>query len=137
MEPECVAEEMGCMNSGNGREETDGGNGQEEMECMDSGNGQEEVDAVDGGKMGGKGSRAKHKCPYTSCNACVIHLPRHMKQVHRWNRTNSTGVLGTFDLRKGKPLVKKREHPRKCTPQQIYDKLRTERKIAQKSKGHR
>ena len=128
MESECVAEEMECINSGNGREETDGGNGQEEMECMDGGNGQEEmdggngqeeVDAVDGGnggKTGGKGRRAKHKCPYTACNASVIHLPRHMKQVHGWNKTDSSGVLGTFDLRKGKPSVKKREHPRKVCP---------------------
>ncbi|CAB3996018.1 Hypothetical predicted protein [Paramuricea clavata] len=128
MEPGCVAEEMGCMNSGNGREETDGGNGQKEMECMDGGNGreemdggngEEEVDAVhggNGGKTGGKCRRAKHKCPYTACNASVIHLPRHMKQLHGWNKTDSSGVLGTFDLRKGKPSVKKREHPRKVCP---------------------
>ena len=115
MEPEYVAEGMECMDSGNGQEEMDmdGGNGRKEM---DGGNGQEEMDAVDGWNDREKGRREKHKCPYTACNASVIHFPRHMKQVHGWNQTDLTGVLGTFDLRKGKPLVKKREHPRKVSP---------------------
>ena len=33
-------------------------------------------------QTGGKG-RQKHKCPYPSCSAKVVHLPGHMRQKHK------------------------------------------------------
>ena len=33
-----------------------------------------------------KGNRiVKHKCPFPSFSAVVVHLPRHMRQKHKWN----------------------------------------------------
>ena len=29
-----------------------------------------------------KSSRAKHKCPYPECGKEVVHLSRHMRNVH-------------------------------------------------------
>jgi hypothetical protein len=54
-----------------------------------------------------------------SCKASVVHLPRHMRQVHGWSTVDSTAVLGTFDLRNPRPApsaVKKRKHARKVCP---------------------
>lgn len=105
MEPEYVAEEMECRDGVNSGEEIDVGNVREKMDVgnvrveMDGGNGQEgmdgenhgreDMDATDGGigaGTGKKGPRKKHKCPYVTCNASVIHLPRHMSQVHEWSK---------------------------------------------------
>ena len=47
-----------------------------------------------------KQPRQKHECPFPSCNAKVIHLPRHMRQVHGWDEFRSGRVLSMFDLRK-------------------------------------
>ncbi|CAB4043461.1 Neurofilament medium polypeptide, partial [Paramuricea clavata] len=72
------------------------------------------------GETGIKRSRAKHNCPFPSCKASVVHLPRHMRQVHGWSKADSTAVLGTFDLRNSRPAsssaVKKRKHARKVCP---------------------
>ena len=45
-------------------------------------------------------TRQKHECPFPSCNAKVVHLPRHMRQMHKWDKSRSTDVLSMFDLRK-------------------------------------
>ena len=66
----------------------------------------------------GKG-RQKHKCPYPSCSAKVVHLPRHMRQKHKWDEEDAVGVLNMFGLRaerkrtstKGKRVHKKRMCP--------------------------
>ena len=72
------------------------------------------------GETGIKRSRAKHSCPFPSCKASVVHLPRHMRQVHGWSKADSTAVLGNFDLRNSRPApssaVKKRKHARKVCP---------------------
>ena len=39
----------------------------------------------------GKG-RQKHKCPYPSCLAKVVHLPRHVRQKHKWDEEDAVGV---------------------------------------------
>ncbi len=37
------------------------------------------------GKKEKKG-RAKHTCPFQSCSANIVHFPRHMMQVHKWQK---------------------------------------------------
>lgn len=39
-----------------------------------------------------KNARTKHKCPFPSCSAEVIHLPRHMRQRHQWETKNASKV---------------------------------------------
>jgi hypothetical protein len=55
----------------------------------------------------GKGKRGKHKCPFPSCSAKVVHLPRHMRQVHKWEKEDSVGVVNAFRLRKDKKGAEK------------------------------
>jgi hypothetical protein len=55
----------------------------------------------------GKGKRGKHKCPFSSCSAKVVHLPRHMKLVHKWEKEDSVGVVNAFRLRKDKKGAEK------------------------------
>ena len=44
--------------------------------------------------------RAKHKCPFPSCESSVIHLPRHMVDSHGWSKKDASTVLNRFALRK-------------------------------------
>ncbi|XP_028415023.1 uncharacterized protein LOC114538102 [Dendronephthya gigantea] len=54
----------------------------------------------EGGDSSKGSSRKKHKCPYPSCSAEVVHLPRHMlQQKHNWEQTDARGVLNMFGLR--------------------------------------
>jgi hypothetical protein len=55
----------------------------------------------------GKGKRGKHKCPFPSCSSKVVHLPRHMRQVHKWEKEDSVGVVNAFRLRKDKKGAEK------------------------------
>lgn len=45
-------------------------------------------------------ARAKHKCPFPSCESSVIHLPRHMADSHGWSKKDASTVLNRFALRK-------------------------------------
>ncbi|CAB4002290.1 Hypothetical predicted protein [Paramuricea clavata] len=63
-----------------------------------------------------KGHRGKHKCPFPSCSAEVIHLPRHMRQVHRWDKPNSAGVVSAFSLRKPRKGTGKSTRKHKVCP---------------------
>ena len=47
-----------------------------------------------------KNARTKYKCPFPSCSAEVIHLPRHMRQRYQWETKNASKVLSAFGLRK-------------------------------------
>ena len=40
--------------------------------------------------------RVKRKCPYPSCSARVVHLPRHMRQKHKWDDKDAVGVHNMF-----------------------------------------
>ena len=55
-----------------------------------------------------KSTRTKYRCPYPSCTAVVTHLPRHMKQRHRWGAEEASGVLNAFGLRKDKKRTSKK-----------------------------
>lgn len=48
---------------------------------------------------GKKQARRKHKCPYPTCSSVVVHLPRHMKQMHGWNSFDASRAVGVFGLR--------------------------------------
>ena len=52
--------------------------------------------------------RAKHICPFPSCPASVVHLPRHMNQVHKWSACDASQVLNVFAFRKDKKLSSKK-----------------------------
>ncbi|CAB3985765.1 Hypothetical predicted protein [Paramuricea clavata] len=115
------AERNGIENEYAGNVSTKGCGDCEEMNagCVDGG----EASSVDIGNTGETGifcPRAKHNCPFPSCKASVVHLPRHMRQVHGWSKVDSTAVLGTFDLRNPRPgpfsAEKKRKHARKVCP---------------------
>ena len=66
----------------------------------------------------GKG-RQKHKCPYPSCSAKVVHLPRHMRQKHKWDEGDAVGVLNMFGLRAERKRTStkcKRVHKKRMCP---------------------
>lgn len=66
-----------------------------------------------------KVGRPKHKCPFPSCSAEVVHLPRHMRQVHKWCKSKANSVLSAFDLRNSKVNTsgkRKRVFKRKICP---------------------
>ena len=98
-----------------------------------------------------KQPRQKHECPFPSCNAKVIHLPRHMRQVHGWDEFRSGGVLSMFDLRKKvktsgtKVTNKKREHKRRICPvkncqavvRRIHNHLKQKHKLKTGSQHYR
>lgn len=63
-----------------------------------------------------KAQRAKHKCPFPSCSASVIHLPRHMMQRHKWAKEDAAGVVNSFNLRKPKKGSEKSTLKRKICP---------------------
>ena len=69
-------------------------------------------------QTGGKG-RQKHKCPYPSCSAKVVHLPGHMRQKHKWDEGDAVGVLKMFGLRAERKRTStkcKRVHKKRMCP---------------------
>ena len=63
-----------------------------------------------------KAQRSKHKCPFPSCSASVIHLPCHMVQRHKWAKEDAAGVVNAFNLRKPKKGCEKSTLKRKICP---------------------
>jgi site-specific recombinase XerD len=53
------------------------------------------------------GSRRKVSCPLLACKAKVVHLPRHMRNVHKWTSEAASKVLLKFNIRKKKNKRKK------------------------------
>lgn len=47
-----------------------------------------------------KGSRMKKLCPVPNCQAVVVHLPRHLRTVHKWKADRVRVALQVFNLRK-------------------------------------
>ena len=60
--------------------------------------------------------RAKHKCPFASCSANIVHLPCHMMQVHKWAKKYTVGIVNAFCLRKPKKGSEKSKLKRKLCP---------------------
>ena len=44
--------------------------------------------------------RASHSCPLKGCKSKVIHLPRHLRDVHKWTKEKARKATSTFGLRK-------------------------------------
>ena len=47
-----------------------------------------------------KTTRAKRPCPLPLCKSQVIHLPRHLQDVHGWSKEHSRTALTRFGMRK-------------------------------------
>ncbi|XP_068689985.1 uncharacterized protein [Montipora foliosa] len=44
--------------------------------------------------------RGKRLCPVPYCKKVVIHIPRHLMQVHKWSHSRSRSAITNFNLRK-------------------------------------
>lgn len=42
--------------------------------------------------------RGRKRCPVDGCQVTVIHLPRHLRQVHEWGREEAQSAVNTFSL---------------------------------------
>jgi len=72
------------------------------------------------------GGRQKRECPVPSCDSKVVHLPRHLRNVHKWNEVHARTAVSRLGLRKkyqfsdeekamaGNRKVKKETTERKC-----------------------
>lgn len=62
--------------------------------------------------------RRKIPCPLLTCKGNVVHLPRHMRNVHRWTKEASSKVLLKYNIRKrkSKEAKKKDYHIRRRCP---------------------
>ena len=50
---------------------------------------------------------AKHKCPFPTCSANVVHLPQHKQQCHKWAREDTVGVVNAFNFQRPKKRIRK------------------------------
>ena len=46
------------------------------------------------------GRRKKRECPLSHCNSKVVHLPRHLRNVHNWSKEYARTAISRFRLRK-------------------------------------
>ena len=53
--------------------------------------------------------RKKHVCPVSKYKKTVVHLPRHLRAVHKWSPKKSNSALSMFDLRNKSVREKKVE----------------------------
>ncbi|XP_068679522.1 uncharacterized protein [Montipora foliosa] len=44
--------------------------------------------------------RGKRLCPVPYCKKVVVHIPRHLMQVHKWSHSRSRSAITNFNLRK-------------------------------------
>ena len=61
-------------------------------------------------------ARRKINCPMLSCKAKVIHLPRHMRNVHNWTKEAAAKVLSKYNIRKKEKNEDKDRHLRRRCP---------------------
>lgn len=47
-----------------------------------------------------EGKREKKPCPVPNCNANVVHLPKHLHNVHKWHAEYARTALSRFKLHK-------------------------------------
>ena len=72
------------------------------------------------------GRRQKRECPLSHCDSKVVHLPRHLRNVHNWSKEYARTAISRFRMRKryefsdkekakaGNRKVKKVTTERKC-----------------------
>lgn len=46
------------------------------------------------------GGRKKRECPLPYCSSMVVHLPKHLRKVHKWSRENTRTAISRFGLHK-------------------------------------
>jgi site-specific recombinase XerD len=64
----------------------------------------------------------KKQCPVPNCRTFVVHLPRHLTNVHKWKKERARTALQVFNLRKPYEFTERRRtskqpdyhHPRQC-----------------------
>ena len=61
--------------------------------------------------------RRKVPCPLLACKSQVTHLPRHMRNVHKWTEEASRKVLSKYNIRK-------RKSPKKSPKKKDYHRRR-------------
>ena len=88
-----------------------------------------------------EGKRAKHKCPVPNCpKEYVVHLPRHLRDFHKWSKEKAAQAISQFNLRKPrkrKIAERSREHKRRVCPvrgcnavvKRIHNHLRGKHKL--------
>ncbi|CAB4014017.1 Neurofilament medium polypeptide, partial [Paramuricea clavata] len=62
-------------------------------------------------------ARRKLTCPLRSCRSNVVHLPRHMRNVHKWTKEAAAKVLLKYNIRKNQqaePTNKDYHRRRRC-----------------------
>ena len=64
----------------------------EEMEESEKGDNSDKSETATG--------RVKKECPLPSCRKKVVHLPRHLRNVHKWDKTMARAAPVRFNLRK-------------------------------------
>ena len=67
-------------------------------------------------------NRGLKKCPLPSCGACVIHLPRHLQNVHGWSQEHSRTAVTRFGMRKSYTFSDSAKIPRKKAKKSTNDK---------------
>jgi hypothetical protein len=55
-------------------------------------------------------TRRKLICPLRSCRSNVVHLPRHMRNVHKWTKEAAAKVLLKYNIRKRKQAQPTKTH---------------------------
>ena len=81
--------------------EKEGGNSSSESKgkVEDGIESQETGEPMDEEHPGGK-VRLKRVCPVPGCRKKIVHLPRHLVQVHQWSHSRSRAALTNLNLRK-------------------------------------
>lgn len=50
------------------------------------------------------GGREKRECPVPSCDSRVVHLSRHLRNVHKWSKVHARMAVSRLGLRKKYPF---------------------------------
>ena len=46
------------------------------------------------------GGQEKRECPLPSCDSKVVHIPRHLRNVHKWSEVHARTAVSRLGLRK-------------------------------------
>lgn len=65
--------------------------------------------------------RRKLSCPFVMCKANVVHLPRHMRNVHHWTKEAASKVLSKYNIRTRKSKEAKTKGNHHCCRCSIAD----------------
>ena len=75
--------------------------------------------------------RVAHRCPLEGCKSSVIHLPRHLREVHKWTRERANKATSSFGIRKSfisKPVLPELSELSEKTVQKKKKKKKKKRK---------